>query len=182
MLSEGLCTGFDNVGVKYLNINSDTPMSKRPLLIDQFKESTNGRVLIISYGCCAVGLDNLTFIDECYCVERVYDATLVSQSKARFHRIGQLNPVKIIFLDLPHSTDTMLLANFNRKNKSNNFLLHFDSNQENKVDDDQKVSQKRKIANTPLSIRKIASTKKPKLESLQVDDYGHLSNMVVPIP
>ncbi len=167
ILSQGLIDGFDKLSIKYLNINADVPIDKRPLMIDAFKISKDERVLIVSYGCCAVGLNNLTFIDECYCAERIYDAVLVKQSKARFHRIGQVNPVEIIFLDLPDSTDTMLEQNFNRKNRSNDFLLH-----DEKTDNEQKeivaVTDTKPIKKRQISLQKLAQSvsKKSKYNGL----------------
>jgi SNF2 family DNA or RNA helicase len=168
VLSEGLIDGFTKANIKYLNINADVPIPKREQMIDDFKDSRDERVLIVSYGCCAVGLNNLTFISLCYCVERIYDAVLVKQSKSRFHRIGQHNPVTITFLDLPDSTDTMLEQNFNRKNKSNDFLLHNDDDprvctfsENNVLEVKQSLEDsftKKLTKKRPFSIRKIADS------------------------
>jgi SNF2 family DNA or RNA helicase len=130
VLSKGLADAFKENNIEFLLIDSSVPIEKREDLIDGFKESKTGRVLVVSYGCCAVGLNNLTFIYNCFVAERVYDAVLVKQSKSRFRRIGQTNPVRLVFLDLEDSTDTMLEQNYNRKDKSNEFLLHYDHEKE----------------------------------------------------
>lgn len=127
-MSEAIVAKLATLGIEYININSDIPIDKRPDMIDNFQSAKNKkgnkmRVAIISYGCAAVGLDNLTGINLCFFAERVYDAILVEQSKARFVRIGQTSAVQLIFLDLPDSPDTMLINNYTRKSKSNQYLL-----------------------------------------------------------
>lgn len=121
-LSDEIQNMLNANGIEFININSKVSRKKRAELIEDFKVKPNIRVAILSFGCCAFGL-NLTCVRVNVFCEDIWEADKKMQAEARSARIGQTESVNIQYLKLKGSTDVLLEKSNNRKLNTQAFLL-----------------------------------------------------------
>ena len=77
-----------------LQYHGRIPSKKRDGIIQEFKESPNRHVLLMSYGAGSVGL-NLQFCEYVFLFDRWWNPAVEDQAINRAHRIGAAGPVTV---------------------------------------------------------------------------------------
>ena len=77
-----------------LEYHGRIPSSKRDAIIDQFKNNPKNKVILMSYGAGAVGL-NLQFCHYVFLFDRWWNPAVEDQAINRAHRLGVKQPVTV---------------------------------------------------------------------------------------
>ncbi|EMR66184.1 putative dna repair and recombination protein rad5c protein [Eutypa lata UCREL1] len=86
---------LQNENIDYIRIDGNTLMSKRQRLLDQFDKESGARVLLMTTGTGAFGL-NITAAKRVFIVELQWNPSVENQAIARTIRLGQKKEVIVI--------------------------------------------------------------------------------------
>ncbi|KAF2036243.1 hypothetical protein EK21DRAFT_96193 [Setomelanomma holmii] len=87
---------FDNNELPYYRIHGQIPASKRSKTLIDFESSSNVRILLITLGTGAVGLNKLKVANHIHIMEPQWNPSVESQAIGRVLRFGQEKAVKVI--------------------------------------------------------------------------------------
>ena len=86
---------FDVALVPYFRIHGSIPASRRSKVLDNFEQSTTTRVLLITLGTGAVGLNKMKAANIIHIIEPQWNPSVENQAIGRIIRLGQEKAVKI---------------------------------------------------------------------------------------
>ncbi|EUC34822.1 hypothetical protein COCCADRAFT_92479 [Bipolaris zeicola 26-R-13] len=86
---------FDVASVPYFRIHGSIPASRRSKVLDDFEQSTTVRVLLITLGTGAVGLNKMKAANIVHIIEPQWNPSIENQAIGRIIRLGQEKTVKI---------------------------------------------------------------------------------------
>ncbi|EUC42633.1 hypothetical protein COCMIDRAFT_103006 [Bipolaris oryzae ATCC 44560] len=86
---------FDVASVPYYRIHGSIPGSRRSKILDDFEQSTTIRVLLITLGTGAVGLNKMKAANIVHIIEPQWNPSVENQAIGRIIRLGQEKAVKI---------------------------------------------------------------------------------------
>lgn len=100
--------------MKRIYVDGKVAPKKRGPLFDQFQEDPETRVAILSITACDTGI-TLTAAQLALVGEMRYGPDTMGQMEARFHRVGQTEPVTVEYMMADNSTDDCVWRMLNRK-------------------------------------------------------------------
>ncbi|KAH7085094.1 SNF2 family N-terminal domain-containing protein [Paraphoma chrysanthemicola] len=100
--------------VQSVRIDGKVPLDKRSHAIRQFHNDPTTRVILVTIGCGACGLD-LTAASRVHLLEPQWNPSLEDQALARIHRLGQTRPVTTIRYIMTNSFEEHILKVQDRK-------------------------------------------------------------------
>ncbi|KAL4414676.1 SNF2 family domain-containing protein [Colletotrichum abscissum] len=107
---------LEKVGVKYHRIDGDCPLSQRQEILGQFAEDEEKRVLIMTTGTGAFGL-NLTCANRVFIVELQWNPSVENQAIARAIRFGQGKTVLVTRYVIKNTVEEEMRSQQNVKKK-----------------------------------------------------------------
>ncbi|KAK1507948.1 SNF2 family domain-containing protein [Colletotrichum costaricense] len=107
---------LERVGVKYHRIDGDCPLSQRQEILGQFAEDEEKRVLIMTTGTGAFGL-NLTCANRVFIVELQWNPSVENQAIARAIRFGQGKTVLVTRYVIKNTVEEEMRSQQNVKKK-----------------------------------------------------------------
>ncbi|KAK1726384.1 SNF2 family domain-containing protein [Colletotrichum acutatum] len=123
---------LEKVGVKYHKIDGDCPLSQRQEILAQFAEDEEKRVLIMTTGTGAFGL-NLTCANRVFIVELQWNPSVENQAIARAIRFGQGKKVLVTRYVIKNTVEEEMRSQQNVK--KNLAAIGFDESGAADVDD-----------------------------------------------
>ena len=101
--------GLNRHHFSYLRLDGSTPVPQRKKLVQQFQESSEPSVFLISLKAGGKGL-NLTRATYVYHLDPWWNPAVENQASDRAHRIGQTNQVTITRLIMRHTIEEKMMA------------------------------------------------------------------------
>ncbi|KAH3983832.1 hypothetical protein HBI56_076820 [Parastagonospora nodorum] len=86
---------FDTASLRYSRIHGQIPASKRSKILSSFESSNDVRILLITLGTGAVGLNKLKVANHIHILEPQWNPSVESQAIGRILRMGQEKSVRI---------------------------------------------------------------------------------------
>jgi SNF2 family DNA or RNA helicase len=117
--------------IKFLTLTGDTPTRLRPLLVDQFNNTDEASVFLISLKAGGLGL-NLTGADTIIHYDPWWNISAENQASDRAHRIGQTKTVQVMKIIMKDSVEEKIIKLQERKRDLINQVIN---------DDDQLISK-----------------------------------------
>eukprot|EP00792_Barthelona_sp_PAP020_P008612 TRINITY_DN3231_c3_g1_i1.p1 TRINITY_DN3231_c3_g1~~TRINITY_DN3231_c3_g1_i1.p1 ORF type:complete len:760 (+),score=223.13 TRINITY_DN3231_c3_g1_i1:35-2281(+) len=115
---------FQQKEILYLRFDGSTPTMKRQQLIDQFNNSDNYKVFLLSTKAAGLGV-NLTSASIVVFHDMDFNPSNDNQAIDRCHRIGQINPEVLIYRLISQDTvDVNILKTAKQKQKMNEEMLN----------------------------------------------------------
>ncbi|KAF2999264.1 hypothetical protein E8E13_003335 [Curvularia kusanoi] len=105
----------------YQRIDGDCTTSRREKILDRFSKDFENRILIMTTGTGAVGL-NLAIANRVFIVEPQWNPSVENQAIARALRIGQKQPVHVTRYILHDSVEQELLGVQEKKKEKANLV------------------------------------------------------------
>ncbi|OAL43119.1 hypothetical protein IQ07DRAFT_593302 [Pyrenochaeta sp. DS3sAY3a] len=121
MVERGLRSDPNHI-IQSVRIDGKVPASKRNCGVQQLRDDPDTRVMLITIGCGACGLD-LTAASRLHLLEPQWNPSLEDQALARVHRLGQTRPVTTIRYVMENSFEEHILKVQDRKKLLTNTLL-----------------------------------------------------------
>jgi len=109
-------------GIAYFRLDGSTPVSRRKALVENFQDSAEPAVFLLSLKAGGRGL-NLTRASYVFHLDPWWNPAVESQASDRAHRIGQLRQVTITRLLMRHSIEEKMMELKKRKLKLYRALL-----------------------------------------------------------
>ncbi|KAI0450909.1 hypothetical protein F5B21DRAFT_489175 [Xylaria acuta] len=103
-----------DAGVDYLRIDGDTLMSKRQQILDEFDKDLGARVLLMTTGTGAFGL-NITAARRVFILEPQWNPSVENQAIARTTRLNQKEKVLVIRYRIEGTVETEMLSQQKQK-------------------------------------------------------------------
>ncbi|EXF74188.1 SNF2 family domain-containing protein [Colletotrichum fioriniae PJ7] len=129
---------LEKVGVKYHKIDGDCPLSQRQEILGQFAEDEEKRVLIMTTGTGAFGL-NLTCANRVFIVELQWNPSVENQAIARAIRFGQGKKVLVTRYVIKNTVEEEMRSQQNVK--KNLAAIGFDESAAADIDDEMDIDQ-----------------------------------------
>ncbi|ETS83908.1 hypothetical protein PFICI_05784 [Pestalotiopsis fici W106-1] len=101
-------------GISFSRIDGECPLSRRQKILDDFRQPTGDRILLMTTGTGAFGL-NLTCANRVFIVELQWNPSVESQAIARAIRLGQSQHVKVIRYIMNDSVEQEMRSQQKRK-------------------------------------------------------------------
>ncbi|KAI1757160.1 hypothetical protein F4782DRAFT_481472 [Xylaria castorea] len=103
-----------DAGVDYLRIDGDTLMSRRQQVLDEFDKDSGARVLLMTTGTGAFGL-NITAARRVFILEPQWNPSVENQAIARTTRLNQKEKVLVIRYRIEGTVETEMLSQQKQK-------------------------------------------------------------------
>ncbi|KAI0466403.1 hypothetical protein F4859DRAFT_497307 [Xylaria cf. heliscus] len=103
-----------DAGIGYLRIDGDTPMSQRQQILDDFDKNSEDRVLLMTTGTGAFGL-NITAARRVFILEPQWNPSVENQAIARTTRLNQKEKVLVIRYRIEDTVETEMLSQQKQK-------------------------------------------------------------------
>ncbi|KAI0193260.1 SNF2 family N-terminal domain-containing protein [Xylaria flabelliformis] len=103
-----------DAGVEYLRIDGDTLMSRRQQVLDDFDKDSGARVLLMTTGTGAFGL-NITAARRVFILEPQWNPSVENQAIARTTRLNQKEKVLVIRYRIEGTVETEMLSQQKQK-------------------------------------------------------------------
>ena len=130
---------LDKENIKYLVLTGETPTKVRLDLVNEFNESDDCFVFLISLKAGGMGL-NLTSAQTVVHYDPWWNLSVENQATDRAHRIGQLNNVFVIKLIAKGSIEEKILTIQERKQALSNSVISDDEHLATALSDDELIS------------------------------------------
>ncbi|KAI3328987.1 hypothetical protein HD806DRAFT_481296 [Xylariaceae sp. AK1471] len=105
---------LEKAGIKFLRIDGDTLMSKRQRTLDDFDKDFGARVLLMTTGTGAFGL-NITAARRVFILEPQWNPSIENQAIARTTRLNQKEKVLVIRYLIGETVETEMLSQQKQK-------------------------------------------------------------------
>jgi SWI/SNF-related matrix-associated actin-dependent regulator 1 of chromatin subfamily A len=128
---------LEQMGLKHLRMDGQSPVSERQSLIDQFNRDDSIPVFLLSTKACGLGI-TLTAADVCIMHDLDFNPFTDLQAEARCHRIGQRKPVTVIKMVTKDTVDEQIYAMQQRKAKMNQAIMENSSQWKKQAEKDKK--------------------------------------------
>ncbi|KAI0193792.1 SNF2 family N-terminal domain-containing protein [Astrocystis sublimbata] len=103
-----------DAGIDYLRIDGDTLMSRRQHILDEFDKTSGARVLLMTTGTGAFGL-NITAARRVFILEPQWNPSVENQAIARTTRLNQKEKVLVIRYRIEGTVETEMLSQQKQK-------------------------------------------------------------------
>ncbi|USP81222.1 hypothetical protein yc1106_08496 [Curvularia clavata] len=87
---------FDQSSISYFRIHGSIPANKRSKILADFEHSMTTRILLITLGTGAVGLNKMKTANIVHIIEPQWNPSVEHQAIGRIIRLGQEKTVKIV--------------------------------------------------------------------------------------
>ncbi|OCL02283.1 hypothetical protein AOQ84DRAFT_369386 [Glonium stellatum] len=124
-------------GISFLRVDGSVPLSKRGHILSEFHRNPEMKVLLITFGTGAVGLNNLSVANRVHIVEPQWNPAVESQAIARILRLGQSRAVTVLRYIMNKSVEQSVQSRQLRKLQ----LAHGGFRYDNSEEANQKVRQ-----------------------------------------
>ena len=133
-------TVMASLGILFVRLDGSTPGHERQALIDQYNNSPEITVFLLSTKACGLGI-NLTSANVVILYDIDFNPHNDAQAEDRAHRVGQTRPVQIYKLILKDSVEQHMLT-----------LANFKLLLDNKVQNRHDTQRKGKAADEPVDV------------------------------
>ena len=130
---------LDEENIKYLVLTGETPTKVRLDLVNEFNNSEDCFVFLISLKAGGMGL-NLTSAQTVIHYDPWWNLSVENQATDRAHRIGQLNNVLVLKLIAKNSIEEKILTIQERKQALSNSVISDDEHIATTLSDDELIS------------------------------------------
>ncbi|KAF2800246.1 hypothetical protein K505DRAFT_293195 [Melanomma pulvis-pyrius CBS 109.77] len=87
---------FNSRGIPFLRVDGSLILNERKKVLNDFRDKDNVRVILMTLGTGAVGLNNLSVANRIHILEPQWNPSVESQAIGRVLRLGQQNPVTVV--------------------------------------------------------------------------------------
>ncbi|KAF5250840.1 hypothetical protein FANTH_4031 [Fusarium anthophilum] len=119
---DSIKAGLEHLSIPSVRFDGTVPQEERQGILDQFKATNGGRVMLLTLACGAEGL-NLTEATRVYLVEPNWNPSVEEQALSRAWRIGQKHPVTTVRLLMRDSIEAVVVERQKLKRKLTHLLF-----------------------------------------------------------